>query len=770
MNRRAITLEATAPRSKTFLGGGIAFVIAALATAAPAGANDKFTLSNAVPDDVFIFTNSRHNPERQFLDDYWAEVWTSFQKSGVVDDLLELALSHLDDHDRAEATRVKERFTRLVDAVDWKALGAGEVAFGERMPKMTRLGDHLIGGPPDIVVLFRVESATVEQNFKGLGDLLAAGVDELKSASGSELALARETRAGTQLVSLDLTQAVKEAPRMPITIGRHADVLFLSMGEEIRDDVINLLAGKGDKKSMADSPRFRAAFAGMRDAEDAITFFDMQRMIESLRNMTDDIFDTIAAQTQDRTENARQNPKAEELSGEGIAKYQAGDYRAALGLFEKAHEVAADDSVVMYNLACMHAMLGENEKALDWLEKSVAGGFYSPGKIESDSDLEKLRDEPRFKAALANAQQHAGGEAAQWAPLARYVANHAFSSMGLMDYAATVAYTDGYAMHVDSRTVLAANAHDNPLYAVVASAKPVADYAKYLPRETTSYSVDGGVSLEAIYKFLEDTVRGAGEQGRAALAAWEGIQQQFGFDVHKDLLDWLDTAGVNVSFQLDGRDASVTMIKVINEDLAREKLSWGLNFGLDKLKQLSAQQPMLAMLAASAEDSDNPRLEGFHVITIAMMPTKPIVCGVKDGWLMMGTGEDDIIACLDTAAGKLPNVRKNERLMAESLDPDGPVWVTSFTDHRNTAKQIAAALGGMSMAGGMIAAAIPDKEGQQIVMKLFGIVAKLAPVVGKIDFFKSTSSYTTFDGKAWHSRSVTNYVAPTDRGHTALRE
>ena len=40
---------------------------------------------------------------------------------------------------------------------------------------------------------------------------------------------------------------------------------------------------------------------------------------------------------------------------------------------------------------------------------------------------------------------------------------------------------------------------------------------------------------------------------------------------------------------------------------------------------------------------------------------------------------------------------------------------------------------------------------------------ELAPVAGKIDFYKSTASYTTFDGNAWHTRSVTHYFSPKER-------
>ena len=76
---------------------------------------------------------------------------------------------------------------------------------------------------------------------------------------------------------------------------------------------------------------------------------------------------------------------------------------------------------------------------------------------------------------------------------------------------------------------------------------------------------------------------------------------------------------------------------------------------------------------------------------------------------------------------------------------------------------IADVLGGVSMFGGMAAMMIPEPKVRQAVMQGLGIVAKITPVVRKVDFYKSTASYTTFDGKAWHTRHVTHYASPKER-------
>ncbi|RZA20516.1 MAG: hypothetical protein EOP93_05710 [Lysobacteraceae bacterium] len=44
--------------------------------------------------------------------------------------------------------------------------------------------------------------------------------------------------------------------------------------------------------------------------------------------------------------------------------------------------------------------LGEKERAIDLLEQAVSLGWGDRAWMENDSDLEPLRDEPRFQALL----------------------------------------------------------------------------------------------------------------------------------------------------------------------------------------------------------------------------------------------------------------------------------------------------------------------------------------------------------------------------------
>ena len=56
--------------------------------------------------------------------------------------------------------------------------------------------------------------------------------------------------------------------------------------------------------------------------------------------------------------------------------------------------------MVLYNAGCIFSLAGELERALDCLEKAVAGGAGYVEWIRQDSNLDPLRDQPRFQALL----------------------------------------------------------------------------------------------------------------------------------------------------------------------------------------------------------------------------------------------------------------------------------------------------------------------------------------------------------------------------------
>ena len=66
----------------------------------------------------------------------------------------------------------------------------------------------------------------------------------------------------------------------------------------------------------------------------------------------------------------------------------------------RAVAIEPNDPITLYNVACCYTRLGENEAALDILERVVALGGRCKDWIRHDSDLAPLRSHPRFQKVV----------------------------------------------------------------------------------------------------------------------------------------------------------------------------------------------------------------------------------------------------------------------------------------------------------------------------------------------------------------------------------
>ncbi len=89
-----------------------------------------------------------------------------------------------------------------------------------------------------------------------------------------------------------------------------------------------------------------------------------------------------------------------EHSAVAAAEYRRGDFPAAVTLLRDA--LAEHPAVlgVVYNLACCEALSGQREEALEHLRRAVELDPKIASHARSDTDLESIRDDPRFVAAV----------------------------------------------------------------------------------------------------------------------------------------------------------------------------------------------------------------------------------------------------------------------------------------------------------------------------------------------------------------------------------
>ena len=392
--------------AKLFAIGVVVVAISAAAVVVPATKERaEFTTAKFIPNDVFLYVAAwPNNPEREFLSDYWHEVFDALVQSGVGDDLLGLINSALDAEQAAEIERIKNRAQQLVDGVNWDKLLESESAFVERMDLPSFLSED---NPPfmmaNMVWLARGSEEGVAENYKGLTAILAALVEEVnRAADASVLHLEVKEHRGAQVASVNLLAAVPGAPAVPLSVAMRKNTIVIGLRDQLFDDVLALLDGSYDGISLADDPRFQNAFAKLPAPEDRATFFNMQALLNPLRSFFDSLLGRLDL-PEDSYANIGMTLEQNRLHAKAIEAYRAGDYQKALELTKKEHEVAPKNAVVLYNLACFNALVGNREEAFTALENAIEGGFYAPNKIADDSDLESLRNDPRFQELIDRA-------------------------------------------------------------------------------------------------------------------------------------------------------------------------------------------------------------------------------------------------------------------------------------------------------------------------------------------------------------------------------
>jgi len=109
--------------------------------------------------------------------------------------------------------------------------------------------------------------------------------------------------------------------------------------------------------------------------------------------------------------------RVNELTRESIQHIQKKDYDRAEAAIEKALSILPHHAVNLYNMACLKALRGRSDEAMEYLERAALEGFTDFIHIEKDPDLISLRDLPRFRELLSRKdelQRRAAGRVLAW--------------------------------------------------------------------------------------------------------------------------------------------------------------------------------------------------------------------------------------------------------------------------------------------------------------------------------------------------------------------
>jgi len=68
----------------------------------------------------------------------------------------------------------------------------------------------------------------------------------------------------------------------------------------------------------------------------------------------------------------------------------------------KALELSPNDTLMLYNVACLNSRLGDKNKSLEYLKKAIANGYANYDWLKRDPDLNNIRSEPEYIELMKN--------------------------------------------------------------------------------------------------------------------------------------------------------------------------------------------------------------------------------------------------------------------------------------------------------------------------------------------------------------------------------
>ncbi|KAA0212252.1 MAG: hypothetical protein DYG94_14955 [Leptolyngbya sp. PLA3] len=94
--------------------------------------------------------------------------------------------------------------------------------------------------------------------------------------------------------------------------------------------------------------------------------------------------------------------RSADLQARGAAAFESGDYVKARELFEEQAEIDPGNFTVHFNLACVRALQGDSDAAIEHVIDAIKTGFVDARQLRRDKSLASLQDDSRIKAMLDN--------------------------------------------------------------------------------------------------------------------------------------------------------------------------------------------------------------------------------------------------------------------------------------------------------------------------------------------------------------------------------
>ncbi len=347
-----------------------------------------------------------------------------------------------------------------------------------------------------------------------------------------------------------------------------------------------------------------------------------------------------------------------------------------------------------------------------------------------------------------------GGEGAEPNPMTKQfleLPSKIIDEVDMFDYVASVANTSGMKTVSDELVVLNDNAKTRALYPALFGGAQLKDPLKYIPKSAGDVSVTSGVDLLALYQAVTKFVGANVPDGQTMLDEFNSQMDANGLNLERDVLGWI--GGGIASFSIPGPSPMTPgefafLVRVRDEAKGREMIA----------KLLETIEPMLGQ-GATVSDAEIAGVEGFRTIAVPMLSMfgmKSPTIGITDGWLFVGAGKEAIEKSLAAASGKAEDFSKNERYLKEGMPLTKDASSVSFTDMSTFSEQMSSLMTLVPL----MATGNPEIGKNPVASAALRMAGKFGSVVRKLDFFLSSASQSTFDGKVVKTKRVLNYREP----------
>lgn len=364
---------------------------------------------------------------------------------------------------------------------------------------------------------------------------------------------------------------------------------------------------------------------------------------------------------------------------------------------------------------------------------------------------------------------------------ARELMEFARSQIDIVDYIVDSKYTEGYRNLGTMHTQFLQSAGDSLCMQLTGNQPTFANFQNHVPKDASSFSLNAGIDLSALYHFAMKVVKERVPGGAEQIAEWEKMQKDvIGFNVHDTILANIRGDSISVTFPSGqanpfggSSNTNVSMFGVRNG----EKLGQLLAGALENAGKMAMQRG----LPLTIRKADVVEGGAFHTIQMPMMPFVQPVIGIYGDYLYYGKDAAAIKRITDLAKNPADNILQNPRFAKLGLTPSTPVSKISYKNleksYQETAQMLSQMGMMMGMVSGMLSAQLPagNKEQKEMIMNMImkatEIMPKLGPVIAKIDYYQDTASFSYYDkaSNAMISRTATSIRPPKKKTEAATQ-